>query len=117
MHIVHAGVFILRGVTYPNNTAVLLEDIDSTNQLICTTSSATCCVGSNVPGFYYPNDTRITRNINKVLYVTRSEGSISLGHRPQAGKRPPLGRYRCRIPDGRGTLQNLYIRIGKLIKF
>ena len=109
---------MLGGITYLNNTVVLLEDISSENPLICTTSSTTCCTGSNMAGFYYPSGARITQNpASQSLYVTKSQGSISLNHRQQAGERPTLGRYRCQIPDGRGSSQNLYIRIGEVIRF
>ena len=108
---------MLEGITYLNNTVVLLEDISSENPLICTTSSTTCCTGSNMARFYDPNGARIQNQPSQSLYVTKSQGSISLNHRQQAGERPPLGGYRCQIPDGRGSLQNLYIRIGEVIRF
>ena len=110
---------MLRGVTYPNNTAILVEDIDSANPLICTTASTTCCAGVPDVGFYDPNGTRILRQ-NQYLHVTQNQGSISLSRRPQVGESPPLdllGTYRCEVPDGTGTKQRLYIRIGKGIKF
>ena len=67
--------------------------------------------------FYYPSgDAVLTLShaslLRQSLYRTRSTGSISL--RQQAGEiSPPLGRYRCEIPDSRGALQNLYITIGE----
>ena len=109
---------MLGGVTFLNNTAVLLEDIDA-NSLDCTTASATCCTGRSARGnFYYPDgDPVLIRNQAtsslQSLYMTHNQGSISL--RLQAGDSPPLGRYHCEVPDGRGTLQNLYIRIGEII--
>ena len=105
---------MLGEVTYLNNTAVLLEDIDSTNSLVCTTASTTCCMGNSVPGigFYYPDGSQI--QVSSSLYTTQNQGSISLSRWP-TGERPPLGRYRCQIPDGRGTPQSLYIRIGEVI--
>ena len=108
---------MLGGITYPNNTAILIEDIDSTNPLICTTASTTCCVGVPDVGFYDPDDTRILSQ-NQHLHVTQNQGSISLSRRPQVGESLPLlGEYRCEIPDGTGTKQRLYIRIGEGIKF
>ena len=107
---------MLGEVTYLNNTAVLLEDI-GTNSLICTTAHTGCCLGGN-GRFYYPSgdqvlvQNRATSNLQS-LYMTHNQRSIDL--RLQAGDDPPLGRYRCEIPDGRGTLQSLYIRIGEII--
>ena len=112
---------MLGGITYPNDTAVLLEDIggDNTNSLICTTANDECCENVGRGGFYYPNgDPVLTQSQAssslQSFYVTRSSGSIGLNQ--QIGESsPPLGRYRCEIPDGRGDLQNLYIRIGEII--
>ena len=113
----HTGVFMLGGVTYLNNTAVLLEDIDANPPLICTTAHTSCCTGNTQGRFFYPDGNPIltqdqASSLLQELYMTRNQGSISL--RLQTGEqRPPLGTYRCEIPDGRDTLQNLYIRIGK----
>ena len=112
----HAGVFMLDGVTYLNNTAVLLEDIDANPPLICTTAHTSCCTGNTQVRFFYPDgDPILTQDqassLSQRLYMTRNRSLISL--HLQAGERPPLGTYRCKIPDGRGILQNLHIRIGK----
>ena len=109
---------MLGDITFLNNTAVLLEDINA-NSLECTTASAACCAGGSAHGnFYYPDGDRVlmqnpASSSLQSLYMTRNQGSISL--RLQSGDSPPLGRYRCEIPDGRGNLQNLYIRIGEII--
>ena len=110
---------MLGGVTYPNNTAVILEHIDK-NSLMCTTAHNYCCQSSAQGNFYYPNGEPVLSLIQasssrQSLYQTRNDGSISL--KRQAGEIfPPLGRYRCEIPDGRGTLQTLYITIGEAIQ-
>ena len=96
---------MLDGVTYLNNTTVLLEDIDANPPLICTTAYTNCCTGNTQGRFFYPNGDPI------LTQVQASQGSISL--HLQADELPPLGTYRCEIPDSRGTLQNLYIKIGK----
>ena len=114
-----ADVFILGGITYPNNTAIILEHIGEgdMNSLTCTTAHDRCCQTPEQGNFYYPSgDAVLTLSqaslSRQSLYRTRSTGSISL--RQQAGEiSPPLGRYRCEIPDSRGALQNLYITIGE----
>ena len=109
---------MLGEVIFLNNTAVLLEDIDA-DSLECTTARADCCAGGSARGnFYYPDDDPVllqnpATSSFQSLYMTRNQGSISL--RLQSGDSPPLGRYRCEIPDGRGNPQNLYIRIGEII--
>ena len=47
------------------------------------------------------------------FYITQNQGSISLIR--QDGDPPPLGSYRCEVPDGAGSSQNLYIRIGETV--
>ena len=111
-----AGVFMLGGITYPNNTAIILEHIgeEDKNSLVCTTVHDRCCQTPRQGNFYYPNGDRVlTQSVStKDVYKTHNNGSISLKRRAGASS-PPLGRYRCEIPDGRGILQNLFITIGK----
>ena len=110
---------MLGGITYPNNTAVLIEDIGEAdmNSLKCTTAYEPCCQSSQQGNFYYPNNDPVliqpqASSSRQSFYRTRDSGSISL--KRQSGDPPPLGRYHCEIPDGRGVLQNLYIAIGEL---
>ena len=106
------------GITYPNNTAVILEHIgeEDKNSFICTTSHSSCCQTGVQGNFYYPNGEPILSlseaSSPRRLYQTRNHGSISLKQKPGEAF-PPLGRYRCEIPDGRGTLQNLFFTIGE----
>ena len=113
----HTGVFMLGGVTYLNNMAVLLEDIDSTNSLTCTTTHASCCTEENNKQgrFLYPDGSPVTQSSSssQSFYMTQNQGSISLYRQPRDGDSPPLGSYRCEIPDSRGNMQNLQIRIGE----
>ena len=109
---------MLGGITYRNNTAVLIEDIEENdlNSLKCTTASETCCQNPAQGNFYDPNGNLVTSMSQTLLsggslYRTRASGSISL--RQRQGDPAPLGQYRCEIPDGRGMTQNLYISIGK----
>jgi hypothetical protein len=121
---VHTGVFMLREsaseVTYPNNSAVLLEDINSEMPLTCTTTHASCCTGGHdTQGrFFYPDGSPVqtqsqAASSSQSFYMTQNEGSIGLVR--QDGDPPPLGSYRCEVPDGGGNSQKLYIRIGETI--
>ena len=118
MHVMYitSGVFMLGGITYLNNTAVIVEHIGEgeANSLKCTTAYESCCQTSRQGQFYYPNGDQVmivSQAISKRenFYKTRNSGSISLNKR---GGSTPLGRYRCEVPDGRGVPQNLYITIG-----
>lgn len=61
---------------------------------------------------------RVQPQALSLLYMTQNQGSMSLNHHgQQVGECSPLGNYRCEIPDGRDTPQNLYIRTGEVIKF
>ena len=69
-------------------------------------------------GLYYPDGRCVQSQALSLIYMTQNQGSISLNHHgQQVGECPPLGNYRCKIPEGRDTPQNLYIRIGEVIKF
>ena len=66
--------------------------------------------------FFYPDGSAVqaqASSSSQSFYVTQNQGSISLSR--QDGDLPPLGSYRCEIPDSRGNSQNLYIRIGETI--
>ena len=112
------GVFMLSGITYRNNTAVLIENIGENDfdSLKCTTALDTCCQNPNRGNFYYPNGSEVLSMSQSSLrggsvYRSRGSGFISLKQR--TGDPAPLGQYRCAIPDGRGMTQNLYITLGK----
>ena len=113
------GVFVLGGITYPNNTAVILEHIgeENKNSLLCTSAYTLCCRTNKQGRLYYPNGEPVlplSQASRQSLYLTHNNGSISLKRQP-GETLPPLGKYRCEIPDARGTLQNLFITIGKPI--
>ena len=108
------------GATFFNNSAVLLEDIDSESPLMCTSVHPSCCTeGHDTQGrFFYPDGSPVqtqsqASSSSQSFYVTQNQGSISLIR--QEGDPPPLGSYRCEVPDGGGSSQNLYIRIGETI--
>ena len=113
------GVFVLGSITYPNNTAVILEHIGEENKssLLCTTAYTPCCQINKQGRFYYPNGEPVlplSQATRQSFYLAHNNGSVSLRRQP-GETLPPLGKYRCEIPDARGTLQNLFITIGKPI--
>jgi hypothetical protein len=118
MLLLHIGVLMLGGITYPNNTAVILEHVgeEDKNSLVCTTTNSQAGGQGN---FYYPNGEPVLSlsgsqpsSPRQSLYQTRSNGSIILKRKP-GETLPPLGIYRCEMPDGGGTLQNLFFTIGE----
>ena len=113
---------MLGGMTYLNNSAVIIEEIGEgvMNSLKCTTAYDRCCQTVRRGEFYYPNNDVVNIESQAIsrgesFYRTRSSGSINLNK--QSGDPAPLGRYRCEIPDSRGILQNLYITIGEFCRY
>ena len=109
-------VFELGGITYPNNTIVLLEDIgEGDNALLCVSNNTDCCgVPSSFRGeFFYPNGTVVpTQSADHSFYRNRGPGFIRLNQRANAVN-PLLGRYRCEILNDVGVIQRLFINIGE----
>ena len=120
-------MFTLRGVSYADGDTVLLSDIgEGENRLRCTTTQTDCC-GQDATGgtveadrrgeFYYPNGIRVpTRGgaSSDGLFRGRGYQFISLQRLSTATTTPPLGRYRCDIPERNGVSQNMFINIGEL---
>ena len=118
---------MLRGVFYADGDTVLLSDIgEGENSLRCTTTQTDCC-GQNADGvsvvldrrgeFYYPNQTQVPRENDASsdgLFRGRDYQFISLQRMSTATTSPPLGRYRCDIPERNGVSQNMFINIGEL---
>ena len=105
---------MLGGVTYLNNSAIFLNNIDAENPLTCTTAHTSCCMEEhNIQGrFFYPDGSLVqtksqASSYSQSFYITQNEGSISLIR--QDGDPPPLGSYCCEVLDGGESLQNLYI--------
>ena len=112
---------MLGGIAYPNNTAVILKHIgeEDKNSLLCTTAHSLCCQTNKQGRFYYPNGEPVlplsqlqASSLRQSLYLTHNNGSISLKRQPEETL-PPLGKYRCEIPDSGGNLQNLFFTIGE----
>ena len=113
--------FYLDGVAYPDGSTVLRTDIgEGADALQCTTDSTTCCT-NNFPEmrageFYMPDGGLVVtlgsttngyyrfRGSQHILLNRRSPGTIT-------------GQFRCNIPQANGPDVDLYMNIGKYIKF
>ena len=102
---------MLDGITYLNNTIVLITDIGEDNDaLLCMTVKSDCCRSSAVGEFYYPNNnTAVGYSQVNSLYRNRDTQVVRLNRRNNALS--PTGVYRCQIPDSSGRMQNIYINI------
>ena len=102
---------MLNNVALTNNSAVLREDIGVGDKaLICQTlSDENCHSGdSSSPEIYYPNGTLV--GSEGTLYVTSDSMKVALNR--EDSDMSTLGKYSCRISDGKGNVQKIFIKIG-----
>ena len=113
-------MFELGGITYPNNTIVLLEDIgEGDNALLCVSNNTDCCGDSSSfrGEFLYPNGTVVpVHSADHSSYRNRGPGFVRLNQRANAVN-PQLGRYHCEILDDTDSVQLLFINIGECADF
>ena len=108
--------FSLNGITYRNNSNVILENIgEGDDALLCITNQTACCVppytsgnGSVFGNWFFPNGTRVpSGGAQWDFYRTRSQMVVAL-HRRRGGVE---GIYRCEIPVARNVTQTIYIGV------
>ena len=109
--------FSLNGITYQNNSLVILEDIgESHNALLCMTNFSGCCNQprsenrSALGNWYLPNGSRVpSMNANEQSDFYRDRGqSVVRMNRRRGGEE---GIYRCEIPDSMNVKQIIYIGV------
>ena len=104
--------FSLKGITYQNNSVVILEDIgEGDDALLCKTNQTACCrppYSTALGNWYFPNDSRVPSSGRQWdIYRTRGQMVVLL-HRKRGGVE---GIYRCVIPDTFGFSQTIYIKV------
>ena len=111
--------FSLNGITYPNGSTVLRDDIgEGDSALLCTTDRDDCCNGffSRAGEFYFPNGSQVpiqgdvgssgyyrNRGIQLIRLNRQSNGILT-------------GQFRCEIPSSVDANSVLYINIGTYAK-
>ena len=112
--------FLLDGQLYHNNSIVTMTDIGSSffmSALFCLTPSLECCSDSETPNAanvtreWYLPDGRPVSSDNSSFVSSQVSSAVSLHHYPSNFDTPPSGIFRCEIPDGSGTSQNIYVGI------
>ena len=103
--------FSLNGITYPNGSTVLRDDIgEGANALLCTTDRDDCCNGffSRAGEFYFPNGSQVPvqGNVGSSGYY-RSRG-IQLIRLNRQSNGILVGQFRCEIPSSIGANSVLY---------
>ena len=107
--------FVLNGVMYTNNinSAVPLSEVgEGENALLCKTDKEDCCgtPPNRFGEFYYPSNIKVPiAKEQQSFYRNRGEKIIRLNRRD--GTISPTGKYRCEVPDARGSIQNIYITL------
>ena len=99
----------LRGITYQNNSIVILENIgDGDDALLCMTNQTACCQSPANGNWFYPNGTRVlTSGYQSGIYRSRGQMVVRL-HRRRGGVE---GIYHCMIPDTMNVTQTIYIGV------
>ena len=108
---------IFRGVSYPNNSVLSLNDIGDTSTgsaILCTTNRSPCCsIPPNRFGFwYYPNGSVVPNNAaghdfsrgrgdNQTIYLNRRNNAQS-----------PSGLFCCQLPDSSDVNQTFCFMLG-----
>ena len=111
--------FSLNGITYPNGSTVLRDDIgEGDNALLCTTDKGDCCndIFSRAGEFYFPNGCQVpiqgdvgssgyyrNRGIQLICLNRQSNGVLT-------------GQFRCEIPSSVHDNSVLYINMGAYVK-
>ena len=87
--------------------------------LLCTTDRDGCCRSSDgqlAGEFYFPDGIQVPisgNDLTRTYYRNRISGAIRLNRRPNG---TITGQFRCEIPDANGTLVNLFINIGMIVR-
>lgn len=111
------GVYLaLKGVTYPNNSVILITEIGETsNGLQCITDRMSCCRSGGIGVWQDSDGNALPTRRAATLYRNRGDddGTVNL-NRPN-GVTMPTGRYCCVVPDATSTNIRLCATIGLII--
>ena len=113
----NTGVYLsLKGVVYPNNSVILITEIEQTNTssnngLQCITDRRPCCaspvVAKRSGEWYFPDNGEVVPRPgnNQRFYRTRGDdGTVNL-NRVNNDVMMPTGRFCCVVPDATGVSQ------------
>ena len=124
MSCIYAGVYLsLKGVVYPNNSVILITEIEQTNTtsnngLQCITDLNPCCAtaGSRAGEWFFPDGGMVPRQyMATTFYRNRGDdGTVNL-NRLNNDVMMPTGRLCCVVPDDTGVNQRVCANIGKSI--
>ena len=124
---IYTGVYLsLKGVVYPNNSVILITEIEQTNStsnngLQCITDRKPCCASlPNRHGeWFFPDNGGVVPPIGTgasratSFYRNRGDdGTVNL-NRVNNNVMMPTGRFCCVVPDANDVNQRVCANIGK----
>ena len=118
MFVAEAVGLSLNGTIIANDSYVDVDDIGvNETGLLCHTNKTTCCGNdmsqTRAGEWYYPNGSKVRTmgESSEEFFRNRDTQVVRLNNRQ--GEFTQRGRFQCKIPDEAGTMQTLYVKIGK----
>ena len=116
----NTGVYLsLKGVVYPNNSVILITEIEQTNMsnngLQCITDKRPCCTGGNRAGeWFFPDGTMVLLQSSATTFYRNrgDDGTVNL-NRVNNDVMMPTGRFCCVVPDATSTNVTICANVGK----
>ena len=126
------GVYLsLKGAFYPNNSVILITDIEETtttsngvtdttsnNGLQCITDRRPCCKSSTTGEWFFPDSKGGVVPVQHgatTFYRNRGDdGTVNL-NRVNSNVMMPTGRFCCVVPDATGVSMSTCVTISKFI--
>ena len=110
----NTGVYLsLKGVVYPNNSVILITEIEQTNTtsnngLQCITDRSPCCASQpNRAGeWFFPDGVMVPNSVSATSFYRNrgDDGTVTL-NRLNNDVMMPTGRFCCVVPDAIGISQ------------
>ena len=111
----------LKGVVYPNNSVILITEIEQTNTtsnngLQCITDRRPCCASPPRAGewFFPDNGGMVPNRVSATTFYRNrgDDGTVNL-NRLNNDVMMPTGRFCCVVPDATGVNKTLCAIVGK----
>ena len=115
------GVYLsLKGVVYPNNSIILITEIEQTdstyNGLQCITDKRQCCRSDpNRHGeWFFPDEEMVPTMVSATTFYRNrgDDGTVNL-NRLNSDVMMPTGRFCCVVPDATSTNVTVCANIGE----
>jgi hypothetical protein len=116
----------LKGVVYPNNSLITVEEIghggegyESENSVKCITDRMPCCAPYpyRVGQWYFPDGSEVPPPFAaRPFYRLRSGNGFVYLNRLNPDVTDPVGQFCCAIPDATNIIQTLCINISKFYR-